>query len=360
MKKNVFYFVLSMFLLQACSKDSNNSNGGVTALTITASKTSLFADGLDETKLTVKDQDGKDVTNSVNFKRNTFAVYSSTQVFEYGEHGVYKFTASSGSITSNEVTVTVADPGPAKFTTKVIAEDCTGAWCGWCPRLTHKFDSYMHRYPNLFTIGVHNGDIYALSSIESTLRAKFGVTGFPSAIINRDIKFNDNGNINSLADSTGLLPYLKARAVAGLAINSTRTGNTLNITTKVKFDANISQGLKIVVCVVEDGLVLGQTNYYNNNNTYPGNPYFSAGSTITNFVHNGVLRVATTPILGADVTASSQTKNNEFTHTSTADLTGINATNAKVVAFVLFADGTTKKGILNAQWAAVGTNKNYD
>lgn len=360
MKKNLLWYALVILFAQGCSKGSDGNSSGITALTISATKTSLMADGYDETVLSVKDQDGKDVSTSVNFQRNNNPVYGTIQGFKYGEHGTYRFKATNGSVTSNEITVTVGDPGPAKFTTKIIAEDCTGTWCGWCPRLTHKFDEFMHKYPNIYTIGVHNGDVYALSSVESALRSRFSITGFPSAIINRDIKFVDNGNINSLADSTGLLPYLKTRAVTGLAINSTSAGSNLNITTKVKFDANIVAPLKLVVVVTEDGLVQGQVNYYNNNNNYPGNPYFSAGSTITNFVHNGVLRVVPTGIFGVDIPLINQTKDNEYTYSTTVSLSGINASKAKVVAFVTFGDGVTKKGVLNAQWAAAGTNKNYD
>ncbi len=362
MRKLSLLLVLpALLIMQSCSKNTGSGSGTNTSatLTISADKATLFSDGYDESILTVKDATGADVTSSVTIKRNGSNT-SRSQIFDYGMHGSYKYTATNGTATSNEITITVSDPGAAKYTTKVIAEDCTGTWCGWCPRITHKFDQFMSRYPNLYTVGVHNGDVYAISSIESALRSKFSVTGFPSAILNRDVKFADNGNINSLADSSGILPYLRTRAVAGLAINSTISGTTLNITTKVKFDANIKNALKLIVIVTEDGLVRGQTNYYNNNNTYPGNPYYSSGATIANFVHNGVLRGAPTGIFGADIPTASQTKNNEYSSTQTFDLNGVVAANAKVVAYVVFGDGQIKRGVLNAQWAAAGTNKNYD
>jgi hypothetical protein len=116
-----------------------------------------------------------------------------------------------------------------------------------------------------------------------------------------------------------------------------------------------------VVCVVQDGLVLGQTNYYNNNNNYPGNPYYSAGATITNFVHNGVLRAAPTGIFGEIIPKSSQVKNGEYTATHSISLNSWNVAQLKVVAFVTYdTDTETVKGILNAQWANANTSKNYD
>lgn len=364
--KKIIYGFLALIILgsTACSKNNGGNTGGgggntSAKLTISVDKSALFADGYDEALLTVKDSTGADVTSSVTLKRNGSNT-SREQVFEFGNHGSYKYTATNGTITSNEITITVNDPGAAKFSTKIIAEDCTGPWCGWCPRLTHKFERFMHYNPRIYTVGVHNGAPFGLSSIESSLRSKFSITGFPSAIINRAIKFADNGNIMSLADSSGLQPYLNARAVTGLSINSTVSGSNLNITAKVKFDANIKNALKLVVLVTEDGLVAAQTNYYNNNATYPGNPYFSAGSTIPGFVHNGVLRSTPTGIFGADIPVASQSKNNEYTANFTASISGQVSANTKVVAFVVFADGQTKKGVLNAQWANAGTNKNYD
>jgi hypothetical protein len=365
MRKIVYGFIAVIILgSTACTKSTggNGNNGGnnnSSSLTISVDKSTLFADGYDEAILTVKDQTGADVTSTVTLKRNGSNT-ARTQVFEFGTHGSYKYTATNGTITSNEITITVNDPGAAKYTTKIIAEDCTGTWCGWCPRLTYKFEKFMHYNPRIYTVGVHNNDVFALSSIESALRSKFSITSFPSAIINRTEKFADNGNIMSLADSAGFRPYLQTRAVSGLAINSTVSGNNLNITAKVKFDANIKNPLKLVVLVTEDGLIRGQVNYYNNNATYPGNPYFSAGATIANFVHNGVLRSTPTGIFGVDVPTASQTKNNEYTANFVTDISGLVTTNTKVVAFVVFADGQIKKGILNAQWAAAGTNKNYD
>lgn len=357
------FFSLSL-LLTSCKKDNGSNGSGtnsnITSLTITADKSNIYADGYDESVITVKDQNGNDVSSSSLVIAGGIGLASNKLVYEYGKHGTYEVYATNSNVTSNKITITVSNPGVSKYSTKVIAEDCTGAWCGWCPRLAYKFENFMANNSRIFTIGVHNGDAYALSSIESSLRAKFGVTGFPSAIINRNRLFDDNGNINSLADSTDLGSFLRTRMVSGLSIASTISGNTLSVTTKVGFDANIKYGLKLVVLAVQDGLVLGQTNYYNANNSYPGNPYYSSGATITSFVHKGVLRAAPTGIFGVDIPATNQTKGGEYTNTQTIDISNYVAANVKVVAFVTFADNQSKKGILNAQWAAAGTTKNYD
>lgn len=358
------YFIALLFFV-SCSKknDTGNSNASaITSLTIAVDKSTITADGFDKATFTVLDQNSRDVTGMVLIEINGMVISGNTIIYQpYESTGSFPVKAKKGTVVSNTITLNVVAAGTAKYSTKVIAEDCTGAWCGWCPRLTWKFDNFMHNNNRIFTIGVHNGDAFALSSIESALRAKFSITSFPSAIINRDRKFNDNGNINSFADSTDLGDYLRARAPLGLSLSSTVNGNTLNITTKVGFDANISNNLKLVVCVVEDGLILGQTNYYNNNNNYPGNPYYSAGATITNFVHNGVLRAAPTGIFGESIPKANQIKNGEYSATHAVNINSWNVAKLKVVAFVTYdTDKETSKGILNAQWTNANTTKNYD
>lgn len=358
----LFAIATISMVASSCSKSDTTTTTvpAVTTLTVSVDKSIIVADGYDKAVITVKDQAGTDITSQCLLIVGGGAISGNAISMEFGLQGSYEVYATKNSLTSNKVNVTVTNPGVSKYKTKVVAEDFTGAWCGWCPRLSYKFENFMTNNNRVYTVGVHNNDAYALPSIESSLRARFGVTSFPTAVINRTRTFNDNGNISSLADSTDMGTFLRKRMVAGLAINSVVAGNTLNVTTKVGFDATISQGLKLVVLLVQDGLVLPQINYYSNNASYPGNPYFSAASPIANFVHKGVLRSTPTGILGSDITASSQVKNGEFVATNTIDISGMNVANLKVVAFVVFADGQTKSGILNAQWAAAGTNQAYD
>jgi hypothetical protein len=354
---NLFAFAI---IFSSCSKNTDTVTAKTTSLILTVDKTSISADGFDISTISVKDQTGADVSATCLIISNGIVYAGNKFVIEYGSHGTYEVYATKNNINSNKVIITATNPGPSKYSTKVLVEDCTGAWCGWCPRLAYKFENFMANNSRIFVIGVHNGDSYALSSVESSLRAKFGINSFPSGIVNRVRTFNDNGNISSLADSTDLGTYLRTRMVTGLAINTTISGNTLNVTTKVGFDGNISQNLKLVLMLVQDNMVLAQVNYYNANNSYPGNPYFNSGSTIANFVHKNVLRSTPTGIFGTDISGVSQIKGGEYTANHAINITGLPISNLKVVAAVVFADGQSKTGILNTQWVAAGQNKAYD
>ncbi|HNF29926.1 MAG TPA: Omp28-related outer membrane protein [Chitinophagaceae bacterium] len=363
----LFYSTLlisSALIFTACGKKSSGGSGStssITSLTIAANKSTLTADGFDKVTFSVTDQAGNDVTAQTIIYLNNYSSAGYSRIFSVGEHGTYKVTAKKGTVTSNEITLTVNAAAAPQYSTKVIAEDFTGAWCGWCPRLTYKFENFMANNHKIITIGVHNGDALALSS-ESSLRSKLNpkVTSFPTVFLNRTREFNDNGNINSFADSTDIKEFLQKRSPLGLAINSTISGSNLNITTKVGFDANISDKLRLVVMVLEDGKVLSQSNYYHGNASYPGNPYYSIGNPATSFVHNGVLRAVPTGIFGEDIVTADQTKNNIKTYNHTVSIAGMNPANLRVVAFVNFFDATYAGKIINAQVAPANSNKNFD
>ncbi|MCZ2223121.1 MAG: Omp28-related outer membrane protein [Chitinophagales bacterium] len=371
MKKNLLTsFIVATFaisLFTSCSKKDSGNGGGssntpITALTISADKDTAYANGYDEVTFTVKDQAGNDVSASVYFYVNgTLNPSGNKRTFAPGEAGNIEVYAKRDSIISNKIHIRVLNQGNIKYTTKIIAEDFTGTWCGWCPRMTHKFSKFMENDKRIYTIGVHYGDAFEVSSYFNALDNIYNIQGFPTVYLNRNREFNDNGNINNLSDSTDMHYFLTKRADLGLAINSTINGNTLNITTKVGFDANISDALKLVVLIVEDSLVKAQTNYYYHNNSYPNNPYYNSGDPISNFVHNGVLRSAPSGIFGVDIPAAQQVKDNIYTSTLTADLSGYVSSNVKVVAFVTYKTNSgSKKGVINAQWADAGSNKDFD
>lgn len=365
MQKNLLFYAVALFssviLFSSCSKKNDNGGGGntttITALNLSASKTSsIYANGTDVVGFSVQDQNGVNVTTQTTIYVDGNAITGFTKTFSPNEIGTHTVVAKVGSIVSNQENLSVVTaPAPPKYATKIIAEDFTGTWCGWCPRMTYKFERYTQVNNRIIPIGVHNGDAYAVSPDEAQLRSKFGVSGFPTVFINRNSEFNENGNINSVADSVYLSPFLKQRALLGIGINSSIAGNTLSITTKVGFDENISENLKIVIMVLEDGLIKSQSNYYANNNSYPNNPYINRGNPIPDFEHNGVYRKSPTGILGENIPTASQVKNQEYTVTKSVDITGYNSSKLRIVAFVV-----NNNGALNAQVAPANSVKDYD
>ncbi len=260
--------------------------------------------------------------------------------------GTYKITATKGSSSSGEVTVT-ANPAPASpFTQKVLAEDYTGTWCGHCPRVGIQLENYSATHPNLVVVGVHgpngSGDPYIYQYV-SQLTGFFNITGWPSVIINRDAKWNENTAVLDQAATK--------RAPLGLALETTIAGSTINVKAKVKYDVNTDIPMKLVVLLTEDGLVHPQTNY----------GYYGLPDPITNYTHNHTLRTAATDIFGDAIPTASQTKGNTWEKNLSFNATGYNMAKLKVIAFVIYdTNGYSRKGALNVQIVSAGQTKAFD
>ncbi|MCZ2222808.1 MAG: Omp28-related outer membrane protein [Chitinophagales bacterium] len=357
--KLLFFGILSV-LFFSCSKEEGEYVKIPDNIRISLNKTSIIADGIDEIVVTVKDQDSVDISSTSMIYVDDLPILGNEIYFESTQQGTHKIYANKFGVVSDTLYVTTIAPPPAKYSTKVYAEYFTGNWCGWCPRVDYKLNNFMANNSNLLVVQIHNNDALANRTIDSTLRANFGISSVPTILANRTSLVQENGDIFNLSDSTEFRHFFQKRAVIGLALNTSISGNILSVTAKTGFDANIKDSLKLVVILVEDNVVSPQNNYYNNNTDYPGNPYFNAGDTITNFVHNGVYKSSPTTINGATIPLDKQTKDNEYISNFSLDVTGLNTANLKVIAFVMYADAQKRKGVMNVQWVKAGQNKNYD
>jgi hypothetical protein len=75
---------------------------------------------------------------------------------------------------------------------RVVIEEGTGSWCGWCPRGHVAMEYMRNTYPETFIgIAVHNGDPMVFAEYDNNI----GLTGYPSANANRvlnDVSVSQN------------------------------------------------------------------------------------------------------------------------------------------------------------------------
>lgn len=70
------------------------------------------------------------------------------------------------------------------FPRKIVMEEATGTWCGWCPRGMVTIEQMSKKYPdNFIAIAIHNGDEMQVDKSYKPFLDM--VTGYPSARINR-------------------------------------------------------------------------------------------------------------------------------------------------------------------------------
>ncbi|TBR18404.1 MAG: Omp28-related outer membrane protein [Chitinophagaceae bacterium] len=344
----------TVLIIGACTKKST-SGGSVTpppppppanTLAVTLSKAQIFADGWEETSFTVKDQSGTDVTSSSTIYIDAGSYSRST--FWTSTAGTYRVKATKSGVTSPEITLTAVDPGPSPFSQKIVVEDYTGTWCGHCPRVGVALENYVNAgHPNCIVIANHgpSSDPYTFSS-HAALANSFSVTGYPSAWVDRDIKWNENtAQLNE--------QFTNRRAPLGLALVTSISGNTVNVTTKVKFDVSTSANLKLITYLVEDDLVYPQVNY----------GYFGLPNPISGYVHNAVLRATGLDLFGENIPTDKQVKGVTYEKTFSINTSGYNLNKCRIIAFVVQGpnnQGRKEKIVHNAQVVSAGQSRNFD
>jgi thiol-disulfide isomerase/thioredoxin len=150
---------------------------------------------------------------------------------------------------------------------KMVVEEATGTWCGWCPRGAVNMEKMREKYPDEFIgIAVHNEDPMMVQDYNDGLTGLPGFGGFPSVIINRSA-------IEDPADMETILLENIRQDYGPVAVNATGTFNGRTITVDASVDFNtqfINEDLKFIAVLVEDGVKgttagFNQTNYYADN-----------------------------------------------------------------------------------------------
>ncbi|MBA5793669.1 Omp28-related outer membrane protein [Flavobacterium sp. xlx-214] len=242
-----------------------------------------------------------------------------------------------------------------KFKHRVAAEDFTGAWCVYCPRVSYAIDESEKVNGDKFVAsGLHIGDLSASSQYHdpynyspvTALEKALKVTGYPTAYINRDKKWKgpENNNINYP------LELYKTTSSVGIKVESTLGASSGTAKVSLKFGEDIKQQLKYVVYVQEDGLVYRQAN----GTSLYGNDT-GKGRWEMNFVHNNVVR-AGTEIMGTDIAKDKVTNSEINLDNLSFNYTSVDASKLEITVLVLDADGK----VINARTVKGNSASDYE
>lgn len=240
---------------------------------------------------------------------------------------------------------TSAPPISGYFKKRVLIEDYTGTWCGNCTRVSYAIEQVKEQSDKVVTVAIHNGnDPYHFAGIGplKNLILPNSQLALPVSRLNRMIvwTFPETSYINEAIDLTS------NNTTLGLAMNSTLNNGNIDLTVDVKFLDNYSD-LKLVVYVLENGLVYTQRNY---------TTYYNDVDYITDYVHNHVVRSTATNILGDAIsgttTGATVTKNFSFPVPA-------NVENADNISFVAFVVGSDNKS-LNARESHINETQAFE
>lgn len=255
---------------------------------------------------------------------------------------------------------------PDTYTKKVLVEDYTGTWCGYCPGMNNILNHFTEYSDNVISVAIHCDDDPYQFEFQSELQEAYSVTGLPDGRINRVnplVLFTENfvtdycgANVTYYEEM--IQTYLDEQAPLGLAIDSQLSGNDLSFQVKVGFLVNEIPNAKLVVYLLEDDLVHEQLNYFAGD----GNAecvYSSYGQHIEEFEHNHVLQKAYTDVFGDEIPASNIVTDGVYTRDFNVTIPS-NVESTEHLSLVAFVLGGQDNGVINAQYVHVGESQDFD
>jgi hypothetical protein len=245
--------------------------------------------------------------------------------------------------------------GTSASTIKVVLEEFTGSWCGWCPDGAIIMEDLIAANPGtVIGISVHDGD--AMEYAEG-IRSEFGVSAYPNGMVDRKVFPGEADEPHSRGQRTANVnAQLTRYTPVEVSVDQTYDAATRIITATVTADfVDFAAGdMRFVMAVTEDNLTGSGTGYDQVNylNGTAGHLYEGAGDPIVGFSHGHVLRANEPGVFGnAGVIPSSVSPGSTYSETFTYVIpTTYDETEISVIGFVSYSNpgAIGEREILNA------------
>ena len=237
---------------------------------------------------------------------DTAGIFYPVKIWIDNVNGFSNADTVSSNDTLRSVVFTHLDVSAKK---RVLVEEFTGAWCGWCPDGAVVMNEIERNHPSAVLVSIHAGGIDSMvTQAGTTFDAAFR-PGYPQAMIDR-VLFQGYGAvpINRGGNAWQIKTSERERIPAPLSISidpqydASQRRATVNV--RMDFvDYPYPGDFRLNVFVIEDrvtgiGKGYDQTNYYSKNPNYPNHPYYNEPDMITGFVHRHVLRKLLTSTWG--------------------------------------------------------------
>ena len=329
--KKVCFFVFAI-LLFSCEEKYVIENPVETVIISADSSVKIVGNTITFSALT---NTGTNVSANTTFEVDGSII--SSNAFSSATTGVYAVRGRFAGKWSESISITFHDGSETNFAKRVLVEDYTGTWCGYCPRVAFALEQALAQPNNkVVAVAIHRASSNPISSSfdpynfdSSAIENILDDPGYPKGYLNRMTKWNtpEDQNIQQVINlSQGANPKL------GIALTSGLSNNNISLEVKVKFAKNFT-GLKLVVYILENKLIYNQKNY---------TAFYGGVSVIPNFEHNHVLRGLMTNLLGDAIADSETTIGKTFSRNFNISVPSniLSKENLEYVAFVVDANGT--------------------
>jgi hypothetical protein len=287
-----------------------------------------------------------------------------------GTSPVYTPPASGGTTVVNPL-----GDMPQEFTKKVVIEEATAIWCGYCPYGAYYMNEACKANPDkVYGVAIHRTDAFYDLYDANTLKSEnehnstFSFSGIPAGVVNRDAT-TDNYNVWGSAATA----QLAKTAAGGLGIITKKlSADQYSVEVHAGFNATLIGDYRLVLYVLEDevhnGAAYDQHNYtdINSSDPNPSSAYYNSGDPMTAsaYKHNHALRqtISGNGYFGDAIDATKLKAKGEFVKTYTVDIDPTwNVANTKVLAMII-KKGTdaASQSVENAQECKLGSIKKWD
>ncbi len=191
----------------------------------------------------------------------------------------------------------------AKPVKRVLFEQHTGAWCGWCVDGTHKLQQILDAHPGeVIPVKLHNGDAMEIPE-QNEVGKGLGLTGFPAGCIDRK-SFNGTyfpNRYSGTYSNNAWLPLVESQLAQPPKVD-VQMVYSINPETRL-FQATVTatmletvnQDLSFNVFIIEDSLSgtgrdWDQSNYLSNRVGWEFSPFYNLPNPIKGYIHEHVAR----------------------------------------------------------------------
>ncbi len=156
---------------------------------------------------------------------------------------------------------------------KMVVEELTGSWCGYCVRGTVNMKHMLQKHPDTFIgIAVHSGDFLSVDDYSLyvyTLASKAGNVGYPCSVTGRDYTMGTGvDQWNELYDYITAQPI---EATVGLSIEPTGIDGEYTATSSVVFNAqSLGSRYRLAYAIMENDVYEPDDARYRQHNSYAG------------------------------------------------------------------------------------------
>ena len=190
-----------------------------------------------------------------------FSISTGSYIEEGGSATFTIWSEAGGRRSQTEATVT-------SRVNKVVAEELTGSWCGWCVRGIVALEETKKAHPEQFiAIAVHGNDFLESPEYTDYIAGLIGSSGYPNSVVNRD------------RNTAGAPEYIPVRfeQKAGAPIEGYVTLETggedglYEATAKVALNSNGLDGrYRMAYAIVENDVYEEGNSNYVQHNSYAG------------------------------------------------------------------------------------------